>query len=183
MNEISANNLKMTDSMRAYVEEKIGSTVARYDMVTRCDTHLSVLRNPAVSDTDSCEVVVFAEGTVVRAAERSSSMYAAIDLVAAKISRKLRKVKERREDRSQKKDPLREAVYETEPSDEPVAPPQEIIRTKAFPMPAQTLEDAKFCLDALDHDFYMFLSAETGKMSVLYKRHEGGLGLIQPEGQ
>ena len=46
---ISANNLKMTDSMRAYVEEKIGMVVEKYGGVAqRCDTHLSVMRNPAV---------------------------------------------------------------------------------------------------------------------------------------
>ena len=45
---ISANNLKMTDSMRDYVEDKIGTVISKFAGVAqRCDTHLSVMRNPA----------------------------------------------------------------------------------------------------------------------------------------
>lgn len=184
--EISANNLKMTDSMRDYVTEKIGAVVDRYaPLVTRCDTHLSVLRNPSVSESDSCECVVFAGDHVVRAEERTGSMYSSIDLVASKLSRKLRKLKEKREAsmRGDNKE-LREAIFETplevdDASNEPQL--SEIVRSKKFPMPLQSLEEAKTCLDWLDHDFYMFKSAETGEISVLYKRLEGGLGLIEPD--
>ena len=71
-------------------------------MSQRCDTHLSVMRNPAVADSDVAEVVVFCKGEVVRAEERSPSMYSSIDLVADKVARKLRKVKERREGKRNK---------------------------------------------------------------------------------
>lgn len=99
--EISANNLEMTDSMRSYVLAKIGTTVERYKpLVTRCDAHLSVTRNPRAAErSDSCEVVVYVKDAVIRAEESAPSMYAAIDLVAAKLARKLRKLKERRQDR------------------------------------------------------------------------------------
>ena len=132
---ISANNLKMTDNIKAcgaprpldtarrpkpppggreggrganaaarrYVEEKIGGVVEKYAGVSqRCDTHLSVMRNPAVADSDVAEVVVFCKGEGGRAEERSPSMYSSIDLVADKVARKLRKVKERREGKRNK---------------------------------------------------------------------------------
>ena len=53
-------------------------------------------------ETDVAEVVVFCKGEVVRAEERSPSMYSSIDLVADKVARKLRKVKERREGKRNK---------------------------------------------------------------------------------
>lgn len=190
-NEVTGNNVKVTDSMRQYVEDKIGATVERYgSLVTRCDTHLSVQRNPSVTDSDSCETVIFAGDVVVRAEERTSSMYSSIDLVAAKIGRKLRKLKERRESRKQRNVSIRDdddafaeatteaTTEEVTAADEPLAA---IVKTKQFAMPPQTLADAKFCLDALDHEFYVFRSAHTGLISVLYKRHEGDLGLIEPE--
>ena len=215
---ISANNLKMTDNIKAcgaprpldtarrpkpppggreggrganatarrYVEEKIGGVVEKYAGVSqRCDTHLSVMRNPAVADSDVAEVVVFCKGEVVRAEERSPSMYSSIDLVADKVARKLRKVKERKEGKRSKpklKVSLAEAIESTALEEEPpLFDATTLIRKKKYPMPEQSLVDAMVCMDGLDHDFYMFESEETGQINVIYKRKEGGLGLIEPD--
>ena len=214
---ISANNLKMTDNIKAcgaprpldtarrpkpppggreggrganaaarrYVEEKIGGVVEKYAGVSqRCDTHLSVMRNPAVADSDVAEVVVFCKGEVVRAEERSPSMYSSIDLVADKVARKLRKVKERREGKRNKpqlKMSLGEMLEDPVELEPEVFDATSLIRRKTHAMPAQSLSDAMICMDGLDHDFYMFTNEETGKINVMYKRKEGGLGLIEPE--
>jgi|Transcript_24188 putative sigma-54 modulation protein len=183
---VSANNLKMTDSMRDYVEDKIGTVISKFAGVAqRCDTHLSVMRNPAVSDSDVAEVVVFCKGEVVRAEERSPSMYSSIDLVADKVARKLRKVKERKEGKRSKpklKVSLAEAIEATALEEEPpLFDATTLIRKKKYPMPEQSLVDAMVCMDGLDHDFYMFKSEETGQINVIYKRKEGGLGLIEPD--
>lgn len=96
--EISATNLDMTDSMRDYVVEKVGGAVERFQpMVTSCEAHLTVNRNPRVDMSDTFEVVVYAGDQVVRAKDSASSMYGAIDLVAHKLARKLRKIKERKQ--------------------------------------------------------------------------------------
>ena len=182
---ISANNLKMTDNIKAYVEEKIGGVVEKYAGVSqRCDTHLSVMRNPAVADSDVAEVVVFCKGEVVRAEERSPSMYSSIDLVADKVARKLRKVKERREGKRNKpqlKMSLGEMLEDPVELEPEVFDATSLIRRKTHAMPAQSLSDAMICMDGLDHDFYMFTNEETGKINVMYKRKEGGLGLIEPD--
>ncbi|EGB12322.1 hypothetical protein AURANDRAFT_59830, partial [Aureococcus anophagefferens] len=172
---VSANNLKMTDSMRDYVEDKIGTVISKFAGVAqRCDTHLSVMRNPAVSDSDVAEVVVFCKGEVVRAEERSPSMYSSIDLVADKVARKLRKVKERKEGKRSKpklKVSLAEAIESTALEEEPpLFDATTLIRKKKYPMPEQSLVDAMVCMDGLDHDFYMFKSEETGQINVIYKR-------------
>ena len=44
-----------------------------------------------------------------------------------------------------------------------------------------SVEEAAFCLDYLDHPFYVFRNEASGEVSVLYKRSGGGLGLIEPE--
>mmetsp|Transcript_2545 Transcript_2545/g.7559 ORF Transcript_2545/g.7559 Transcript_2545/m.7559 type:complete len:231 (+) Transcript_2545:130-822(+) len=184
--EISANNLKMTDAIKAYVEEKIGAVVEKYAVVAqRCDTHLSVMRNPSVADSDVAEVVVFCKGEVVRAEERSPSMYSSIDLVADKVARKLRKVKERREGKRNKpklKMSLAESLeVEVEAPADVTFDATTLVRRKSYPMPKQSLVDAMICMDGLDHDFYMFTNEDTGSINVVYKRKEGGLGLIEPE--
>jgi putative sigma-54 modulation protein len=43
------------------------------------------------------------------------------------------------------------------------------------------VEDAVLCLEYIEHDFYVFKNAESGKVNVVYKRGSGGVGLIEPE--
>ena len=38
-----------------------------------------------------------------------------------------------------------------------------------------------FQMELLGHDFFMFYNSETDQHNVLYRRHDGDLGLIQPE--
>ena len=40
---------------------------------------------------------------------------------------------------------------------------------------------AVLCLEYIDHDFYVFKNKQGGKISVVYKRNNGGVGLIEPE--
>lgn len=56
-----------------------------------------------------------------------------------------------------------------------------LVKRKAFPLPLQTVEEAIMCLDYIDHSFYMFRLAETGTVSLVYRRNSGGYGLIEPE--
>jgi putative sigma-54 modulation protein len=44
-----------------------------------------------------------------------------------------------------------------------------------------TLEEAITRMEALGHSFFLYLDIEDKQVSVLYHRHDGGLGLIQAE--
>jgi putative sigma-54 modulation protein len=46
---------------------------------------------------------------------------------------------------------------------------------------AMSVEEAVFALDYVDHDFYVFKNEDNGKITVVYKRNVGGIGLIEPE--
>jgi len=135
------------------------------------------------------------KGTTIRTAEESPDMYASIDLVTDRISRKLRKYKERRLDgyhggKSNEADDitdaLTKALEETDPpsevADKEVDPyAKEITKIKSFNLgKPQSLQEAVFALDYIDHDFYVFKNAESGEINVVYKRNAGGIGLIQP---
>lgn len=183
---ISGNNVELTDSMKAYINEKVGAALQKFAKdVSSCDTHLSVMHNPRVAQAHTCEVVVASKGAVIRAAERSESMYSSIDLVAAKLSRKLRKLKERRQDKSGGV-PTPE-LFGADEGEEAAAAAQTddavatVVRTKRFQMPPQSVEDAALCLEYVDHPFYVFTNEKTGQVNVIYKRNSGGVGLIEPD--
>jgi putative sigma-54 modulation protein len=55
-----------------------------------------------------------------------------------------------------------------------------IVRTKQFQMKPMSAEEAVLQLELLDHDFYVFTSADTGDINVVYRRRDGDYGLIEP---
>ena len=88
---IHGRNLDVTPALRDYTETKLDRAIHHFnDLVQEADVHLSVARNPRVPQ-QTAEVTVFANGTVIRAQERSENLYASIDLVASKLARQLRR--------------------------------------------------------------------------------------------
>ncbi len=159
-------------------------------MVQEADVHLSVARNPRVPQ-QTAEVTVFANGTVIRAQERSENLYASIDLVAGKLSRQLRRYKDRNSDHHHSNGhnasitPPTEAVLEETAIKGSILEGKEVhlpspgVRRKYFNMPPMSINQAREQLDLIDHDFYLFREEESKELQVIYKRNHGGYGIIQ----
>lgn len=187
---IHGRNIEITDAIRDYVEQKILKAVNHFQTLTNeVDVHLSVARNPRISSKQSAEVTLYVDKAIVRAEESSENLYASIDLVADKISRQLRKFKEKRHNPKHSNLGKTTEVFlnqvpatdvtEVLSSGEPQLP-EEVVRTKYFAMPPMSVAEALEQLVLIDHDFYVFLNAETQEINVVYERNHGGYGLIQP---
>ena len=187
---IHGRNLELTSALRDYTESKLSRAIQHFeDLVKEADVHLSVARNPRVPQ-QTAEVTVFANGTVIRAQERSENLYASIDLAAGKLCRQLRRYKERNNNHhsASHKHPANLAgdiIVEKASADTPLSPDREVqlpdpgVRRKYFAMPPMTLEQARQQLDLIDHDFYLFRDGESGQLQVIYRRNHGGYGVIQ----
>jgi putative sigma-54 modulation protein len=185
---IHGKNIEITDAIREYVQSKIEKAVSHFQSITNeVDVHLSVARNPRINPRQAAEVTIYANKTVIRAEESSESLYASIDLVADKISRQLRKYKERLQNKKSNvpvgEEVAVETVAEVLPDligDRTPELPEEVVRTKYFAMPPMTMSEALEQLQMVGHDFYMFHNVETGDINVIYERNHGGYGVIQP---
>eukprot|EP00262_Sarcandra_glabra_P008028 TRINITY_DN211_c0_g1_i1.p1 TRINITY_DN211_c0_g1~~TRINITY_DN211_c0_g1_i1.p1 ORF type:complete len:306 (-),score=54.39 TRINITY_DN211_c0_g1_i1:79-996(-) len=195
---VQGKNLELTDSVRKHVEEKVGKAVQKHShLVREVDVRLSLRggeigRGPKVR---RCEVTLFTKKHgVIRAEEDAETLYGSIDLASSIIQRKLRKIKEKDSDhgrhmkgfnRLKVRDPEPEAEVDPEPfiqeGEEDFI--DEIVRTKYFDMPPLTVTEAVEQLESVHHDFYGFRNYETGEINILYKRKEGGYGLIIPKGR
>lgn len=188
---IHGRNLEVTPAIRDYTEDKLKRAIGHFDgMVKEADVHLSVARNPRVPQ-QTAEVTVFANGTVIRAQERSENLYASIDLVASKLSRQLRRFKERHSDHHHSpghrasETPATELVADDAPVEDSLLDGKEAqlpdpgVRRKYFAMPPMSLEEARHQLDVIDHDFYLFRDSESQQLQVIYRRNHGGYGVIQ----
>lgn len=184
---IHGKNIEITDAIREYVHQKIEKAVNHFqNLTTEVDVHLSVARNPRISNKQAAEVTIYANGSVIRAEESSDSLYASIDLVADKIARQLRKYKEKRRDKKTSAQSTTSNLVSEPPlvsdlvGDRSPELPGEVVRTKYFAMPPMTVEAALEQLQLVGHDFYMFRNAQTGEINVIYERNHGGYGVIQP---
>ena len=186
---LQSKNIEITDAIRDYVNQKITKAVSHFEQITTgVDVNLSVAKNPRIAASQVAEVTIYANGAVIRAEEASEHLYASIDLVADKISRQLRKYKERNFTKKDRTDLVKELGEDLDvelldynlTDNRSATLPAEVVRTKYFAMSALTIEEAVAQLQLVDHDFYMYRSAETGEVNVVYRRNHGGFGTIQP---
>ena len=188
---IHGKNLELTGALKEYTEAKIEKATHHYkDIVKEADIHLSIEKNPRVS-FQTAEVTIFANGTVIRAEEKTENLYSSIDLVSNKLCRKLRKYKERNNKtihnkQFKNKDSLPIESMESNFLEKPLfkegieaSLPEPSIKNKYFEMTPISSDEARKQLDLIDHDFYVFRNKKNNELQVIYKRNHGGYGLIQ----
>lgn len=129
--------------------------------------------------SQSVEITIFNHGMTFRAVERAENMNEALDKCVDTLIRQIRKNKTRVEKK------LRNTGFT-------VAPPEpdeeveeeleyELVRQKSVPLKPMSTEEAILQMNLVDHLFYMFLSEDSGEINVVYKRNDGGYGLLTPE--
>ena len=188
---IHGKNLELTGALKEYTQAKIEKATHHYkDIVKEADIHLSIEKNPRVS-FQTAEVTIFANGTVIRAEEKTENLYSSIDLVSNKLCRKLRKYKERNNktthnNQFKNKEYLSIESMESGFLDKALLKegmeaslPEPSIKNKYFEMTPISSEEARKQLDLIDHDFYVFRNKKNNELQVIYKRNHGGYGLIQ----
>ena len=179
---LTARNLELDDRLRTQIERKL----QRLDRITHdgaeADVELIANASHATDSAQVAEVTLRSHGNVLRSSASGATPIAALDVVIDKLERQVVRTKERpRSVRERHGDEVesvlsREAMGTIEPA--PSGP--SILRTKRFAMQPMFDEDAVAQMDELGHAFFVFLDAETDEVSVVYRRANGGYGVIQP---
>ncbi len=161
-----------------YAEKKVG----KLDRFFPAEADTSVVFS-VEKGRNNAEVTVRAGGTIFRVSESTADMYASIDAAVADIERQLRRNKAKLE-KKLRQGAFAKASIEDEISFAPDEPEEEfdIIRTKRFPIKPMTVEEAILQMNLLNHTFFAFKNEEMdGAFSVVYRRNDGGYGLIEDE--
>ena len=171
--------VNLPKAVHAYAEKKVGKLDRYFDIDAEAAIVFSVEK-----DLNRVEVTVRSGSMIFRASERTSDMYASIDAAVSSIERQLRKNKARLEKRL-RKDAFTRSVDESEVSSfVPEAPEEEIsiVRTKKFPIKPMTCEEAVLQMNLVGHSFFAFRDEDNdGVFAVVYRRNDGGYGLIEDE--
>lgn len=185
--KISGRKVTISDALREQVETKIGGALKVFDIKPMtCDVVLRVDKNRSNRDRRACEVTVFVRDNVVRVVAVASDLDTAIDEAADKVTRQLRKYKTRivdKRQRAKRPEPIVEKVADLADLIEPL--PEEdddlLVREKYVELTPMTIDEALVQIDLIGHDFYMFEDATTGLIDVVYRRKNGGYGVIKPK--
>ena len=189
---VRGRNVVVPDHYRTHVGEKLAK-LERYDhKIIRTDVELQHERNPR--QNGSCqhvEITCRTRGPVVRSEACAEDFYKALDLAAERLERRFRQAADRRRVHHGRRTPKSIHDIANDPaiaaSAEPAEPvedqvedgPGRIVREKVHPDLPMTVDDALFEMELVGHDFYLFQDKDSGRPSVVYRRHAYDYGLLR----
>lgn len=170
---IRGDKIEVTDSIKNYVKDKLARLDKYFEEPSKLDAHVIIrVRN----GNQIIEVTIPTSKYTLRAEEKNSDLYAAIDLVIDVLERQIRKNKTKL-NRHRNEESIDFAFVQLEESDEEFAP-ESIVKRKTIQTKPMGEEEAILQMELLGHDFFVFKNVDEECVSVLYKRKDGNYGII-----
>ena len=195
---IHGDGIRVSEALESYARSKVDKLDRYLPNITQVGVELSIIRTHRGADLAIAQITVqHARGAILRAEERLSienrdTIRFAVNRAVEKLHRQIDRFKSKRKSRNQKvREKYRATVAELDLAEDS---PQfavageddetasaEIIRRKQLELIPMNEEEAIEQLELLDHNFYMFMNATSGDVNVLYRRDNGGYGIISPQ--
>ena len=172
--QYSEKKVKLPGNVHAYAEKKVMKLARFFEGDAEALVVFSVEKN-----RNNVELTVRGAGTLFRAHESTSDMFASIDAAVGTIEGQIRKNKTRLA-RRLKKDAFTRTVEETSFVPDEAEEDLSIVKIKKFPIQPMTREEAVLQMNLLNHSFFAFRDEQNdGAFAIVYKRNDGGYGLIE----
>ena len=171
--QYSEKKVKLPGNVHAYAEKKVMKLARYFEENAEALIVFSVEKN-----RNNVELTVHGAGTWFRAKESTSDMFASIDAAVSTIEGQIRKNKTRLA-RRLRQDAFSRTVEETSFVPEEAEDDLSIVRVKSFHIQPMRREEAVLQMNLLGHTFFAFRDEDgDGAYAVVYKRQDGGYGLI-----
>jgi putative sigma-54 modulation protein len=179
--DLQARNTEITPRFREHAEPRVSSLDHVFDRISEVRVTLTAQRG-----WKTVEIMLEADGLMLRSEERSNDELASFDRALDKLERQLKRYRDRMRDHAKR--PLREipvagaAVEDEARVDEETVEDLagvRIVRTKTHALRPMTVEDAAMQMDLLGHDFFLFYNSASDRVEVVYRRRDGDYGLIE----
>ena len=167
---VRGTKVEITESMRNYVSEKLGKLDKDISLDGGRASVLVKVRNYS----QKVEVTIPLKTLILRAEAEEQDFYSAVDMVINKLERQIRKNKTKLQKREKKG--LKELNV-----DEAIEIPEEkeVVKRKKIDLKLMSSEEAILQMDLLGHNFFLYKDEETDMPAVVYKRKDGGYGIIE----
>jgi putative sigma-54 modulation protein len=167
---VRGTKVEITESMRNYVSEKLG----KLDKYISLDGVRASVLVKVRNYSQKVEVTIPLKTLILRAEAEEQDFYSAVDMVINKLERQIRKNKTKLQKREKKG--LKELNV-----DEAIEIPEEkeVVKRKKIDLKLMSSEEAILQMDLLGHNFFLYKDEETDMPAVVYKRKDGGYGIIE----
>ena len=169
------NQVKMSPAVQEYIEEKVNDLEKLFN------------KSEALSANVLCkgyekytvvEITIPLKHLILRAESKGDTLFMAIDLAVDKIERQLLKHKRKVNTMIKKREGI--ANYFSDIENAPLEEEPEV-KNKEVKLTDMTQEEAITQMELLDHDFFLYIDEKTHKQTLVYVRHDGGYGVIEPK--
>ena len=172
---IRGDKLSVTESMKSYIDEKLGRLEKYLENASdvRCTVLVKVRGKEQI-----VEITIPLKSIILRSEEKQEDFYKAVDKAVDVLERQIRKNKTKLMAKQAKTivDFDFNAIEE-EKAEETL----EVIKRKKVEVKPMSEEEAILQMELIGHQFYMYKDSETLSPAVVYKRKDGGYGVIESE--
>jgi putative sigma-54 modulation protein len=188
--EVRGKNRPVSSRLDATAREKV-SRIAKFTHdAGRVEVDFAEQQHRRIDEAQLCEITVHLKKHFVKAHASAPEAEAALDLAVDKIGHQVARIKDKRVTRSHPRrregsvgdDAALDIDLDVDTGTDPDESYARIVKTKRFTAKPMDPAEAALQLQLLGHDFYLFTNSETGRAAVLYRRHDGDLGLIETTG-
>ncbi len=171
-------NVELPAEVKEYMEKKVGKIEKFFDRIIDTQVALNFKRGMNV-----VEITSNVNGVVMRGEDYAPDLRKAFDKALKNIERQVKRHKGYLTDKARMK--VQDFSFDIDPELMPAYPEKEemsreIVKTKKFNVEVMTPIEATMQMDLLGHSFFIFKNDQSGAINVVYRRQEGGYGLLEP---
>ena len=172
-------NVELPAEVKEYMEKKVGKIEKFFDRIIDTQVALNFKRGMNV-----VEITSNVNGVVMRGEDYAPDLRKAFDKALKNIERQVKRHKGYLTDKARMK--VQDFSFDIDPElmpaySEKEEMSREIVKTKKFNVEVMTPIEATMQMDLLGHSFFIFKNDQSGAINVVYRRQEGGYGLLEPK--
>jgi putative sigma-54 modulation protein len=183
---VSGRNVNVTEDIQSYVEKKVDRLDRYMTNIGEVRIELAEVKASNAEERHIAQLTVRNErGKILRTEERSSDILAAVDAAIDKMYRQIErykgKGKRRRRGRGLSEEEQMEVLEAELAAEAETGTESRVVRRKRFSVTPMNEAEAIEQLELLDHDFFLYYNPDTATINVVYRRKDGGYGILEPE--
>jgi putative sigma-54 modulation protein len=178
---IQAKKAAADPQMKTYAQAKLEKLARHFDHILQARMELGTEKNKSLETMKVAELTVHVTGrtgNILKAVQSAEHMNEAVDLVIDKMDRQIRQHKEKLKEHRRAKPAA--AIGQTAGASTAVRS-NGVARIKRFKMRPMSEDLARREMEELGHAFFLFLNEDSQELNLLYRRHDGSLGLLEAD--